>query len=407
MVMEHERRHGSAGLLPGDVVDFRFEVLGELGRGAAGTVYRAHDRGLDEIVALKLLQMPSVDPVWTVERFRSEVRLARRVAHPNVCRIFDYGEHAGRPYFSMELIEGATVKHHLAAGPYAPAAALEIAAQVADALEAIHRVGVVHRDLKPQNLIERHDGTVTVTDFGVAICGLGPRDGGAEHYVMGTPEYMSPEQVQGQPVDARSDLYALGIVLIEMLTGHVPLEGRDPMAELTGVPPAVVPVLHRALARRPDDRYADAAAMGRALRAASAHLAGTREGTTLTHPVPPRPSSRPIAASRALLAISLILAAVAGWQSWQAARASESPRVVDAAGGDHGWLQLGITPWAHVFVDGVSVGTTPRGRLPLRPGVHTVRIDNPYYRPLTRKVYIRPGETTPLRVDLSPDDVRR
>jgi serine/threonine protein kinase len=405
MVMDHEKRHGTAGLTAGDVVDYRFEIVGELGRGAAGTVYRAHDRDLDEPVALKLLQVHYVDPVWTAERFRSEVKLARRVAHANVCRIFDYGEHAGRPYFSMELIEGSTVKQRLAAGTYRPAAALEVAAQVADALEAIHRAGVVHRDLKPQNLIETRDGVVKVTDFGVATCGRGDARE-VERYVLGTPEYMSPEQVHGQPLDARSDLYSLGVVLLEMLTGRVPLEGVDPLRELTGIPPTVVAVLRVALARRPEDRYADAAAMARALREARSGLSATRDGTTLTHPVP-AVTPRPLVASRLLLALSLAVAALAAAQSWDPAAATP-PRTADAAvSGAPGWLQIGIRPWAHVFVDGIAVGTTPLRRLALRPGVHTVHIDNPYYRPLTRKVYIRPGETTPLRVDLQPDDVRR
>jgi serine/threonine-protein kinase len=390
-----EKRHPSADPSAGDVIDFRFEILGELGRGAGGAVYRAHDRLLDERVALKLLQAPGGDPVWTSARFRAEVKLARRVAHANVCRIFEYGEHGRRPFFTMELIEGATVKQRLARGAYPAEAALGVAVQVAEALHAIHAAGIVHRDLKPQNLIETSSGAVKVTDFGIATAGPAS-DAGVRDYVVGTPEYMSPEQLRGREVDARSDLYALGIVLFEMIAGRLPAAGADP-AQTTHVPAAVVPVLRRALAARPEDRYPDAPAMAAALREARQALARTQpsHGTTLTQR---RPRGRRRRAARVLVASSILGLTLA--VAWVQGRA-----VPPDAG--HGWLQLGIRPWAHVSVNGVSVGTTPLRRVALNSGIYTVRLDNPDYRPLMRKVHIRPGETTPLRIDLPLDAVRR
>jgi eukaryotic-like serine/threonine-protein kinase len=504
-VTEPQTLSESADLEVGEVIGSRYEILGLLGEGAAGAVYRAYDRILDEPVALKFLRGEGTDPTWTTEGFRSEVKLARRVAHPNVCRIYEYGEHDDRPYLSMELIEGATVKQRLAQrGSYPLDDALDLAIQVADALEAIHRAGIVHRDLKPQNLIEGRYGVVKVTDFGIATSS--PRDGGADpfvRYVAGTPEYMSPEQVRGLPVDARSDVYALGVVLFELVTGRVPfpvqsaaqtfpqhLQEDRPVPSCTGLPLVVVALLRRALALHREQRYASAEAMAAAMREARAELARLDTGprrpradsaATLTHPrlpvpAPPVPTRRAFWA--ALTASGLVLAGMTSWFAVERrmarstdvapstagaspaplerarsapARPPEAilsappavgppapvvPGVLDhdaqgpaaessergegpagdaaaaaapAAGpiDDHGWLQLGITPWAHVFVNDVPLGTTPLKRIALSPGTHSIRLENPDYLPLTRKVRIQPGETTTLRLELPLDAIRR
>jgi serine/threonine-protein kinase len=275
-----------SALTQGSVVGGRYEILSPLGRGGMGAVYRAHDRVLDETVALKVLRGDVASTPEMPKRFRSEIKLARRVAHPNVCRIYEYGEDGPRQYISMELVEGTNLKEILKRrGALPPEEACGLAAQVADGLEAIHRVGIVHRDLKTLNVMIDAHGAAKVMDFGIAkkVGGEGtPAPSGS--YVVGSPEYMSPEQARGQPVDFRSDIYALGIIVFELFTGRVPFHGDTPVATLlmhletppplegpaaSAIPLSARPVLRKALAKDPDERYRSAREMADALRAAT------------------------------------------------------------------------------------------------------------------------------------------
>jgi serine/threonine-protein kinase len=291
-----------AALTQGSIVGGRYEVLSPLGRGGMGSVYRAHDRVLDETVALKVLRGDVASAPEMSKRFRSEIKLARRVAHPNVCRIYEYGEDGARQYISMELVEGTNLKEVLKRrGALPPEEACDVAAQVAEGLEAIHRVGIVHRDLKTLNVMIDAQGAAKVMDFGIAkkVAGEGtPAPSGS--YVVGSPEYMSPEQARGHPVDFRSDIYALGIIVFELFTGQVPFRGDTPVATLlmqleapppldgpaaAAIPAALRPVLTKALAKDPAARYARAAEMAEALRAARGAGAGAR--STAVPPVGP------------------------------------------------------------------------------------------------------------------------
>ena len=275
-----------AGLADGALFASRFEILGPLGRGGMGMVYRAFDRELGETVAIKVLR-PDVarESGRNEQRFRSEIRLARRVRHRNVCSVYGDGEDRGLLYICMELIEGENLARSTREGSgLPPAEAWSATLQVADGLRAIHEVGVVHRDLKTANLMRDHAGVVRVMDFGIAKQ-HGPGAGGATVTatggLMGTPEYMSPEQLRGEEVDYRSDLYSLGVVVYELFTGALPFRGDTPVATivkqlqdapdlgLPALPEALRPVLARALAKSPDDRYATADEMGRALEEAS------------------------------------------------------------------------------------------------------------------------------------------
>jgi predicted Ser/Thr protein kinase len=274
-----------ASLTEGSLFASRFEILGPLGRGGMGMVYRAFDRELGEAVAIKVLRPDVARESGRVEhRFRSEIRLARRVRHRNVCPVFGDGEDRGLLYICMELVEG----ENLAAaarreGGLPPAEAWSAALQVAEGLRAIHEVGIVHRDLKTANLMRDRRGVVRVMDFGIAKL-QEPAAGGstvtATGALMGTPEYMSPEQLRGNEVEFRSDLYSLAVVIYELFTGIVPFRGDTPVAtivrqlhdlpnlDLPKLPAALRPVLARALAKSPEDRPATAEEMGRALAAA-------------------------------------------------------------------------------------------------------------------------------------------
>jgi serine/threonine-protein kinase len=271
-------------LAEGAVFASRYEILGPLGRGGMGMVYKAFDRELGETVAIKVLRPDVARESGRVEqRFRSEIRLARRVRHRNVCSVYGDGEYRGLLYICMENVEGENLAQAArASGGLPEEAAWSATLQVADGLLAIHEVGVVHRDLKTANLMRDRKGVVRVMDFGIAK--QHSASGGvtvtATGSLMGTPEYMSPEQLRGDPVDFRSDLYSLGIVTYELFTGGLPFHSETPVAtivrqlhdapflEIPALPGPLRPVLARALAKDPAERYASAEDMRRALEAA-------------------------------------------------------------------------------------------------------------------------------------------
>jgi len=202
-----------AALQSGAVLGDRYEIIRQLGQGGMGAVYQARDREVDRMVALKVIRPELAGQPEILQRFKQELILARQVTHRNVIRIFDLGEAGGIKFITMEYIVGRDLRSLLIEkGKLPPAEAVAIIEQVCLALEAAHSEGVVHRDLKPQNIVVSGDGKVCVMDFGIArsieLEGM-TRTGG----LVGTPEYMSPEQVQGEKADARSDLFTLGIIL--------------------------------------------------------------------------------------------------------------------------------------------------------------------------------------------------
>jgi serine/threonine-protein kinase len=467
---------------PGTVLAGRYEVLAVLGRGGMGTVYSARDHVIDETVALKVLRPEIAESPEFAQRFVSEVRLARRVTHPNVCRIHEYGEDRGLRFLVMELVEGRDLTRVLAAGALAPGRALEIAVQAADALQAIHAAGIVHRDLKTANLMVDGAGAVKLMDFGIAKpVGGGGQAAAPSGYVVGTPEYMSPEQGRGRPVDARSDIYALGVVVYELFTGHVPFHADTPIATLMmhvdappplddpALPPPVVAVLRRALAKDPGDRFPTAKAMADALRGrgtlrvarASPHA---RRGVVLaalvlvggwmawrsipaTAPPPPEvpspvlaepsgpalPSPEPAsAAPPSPAAVTMPSATLRPSPPRSspatgdvepslpppatlapAVAAPSSPVSVAPAAAPPstiartGGLLVVVKPWADISIDGVPRGQTPLARIEVTPGTHQIVLTHPMYQPWVRRVVVAPGETARLDVDLSVDAVRR
>ncbi len=215
----------------GEVFAGRYEIQGLLGRGGMGVVYRAHDRDLDDAVAIKTLrgEALSADPTL-LDRFKQEIRLARRITHPNILRTHDLGETGGLRYLSMEFVRGLTLKQLVEAGDILPTpVGLRIAKQICAGLAAAHEVGVIHRDIKPQNIIIEATGGLKIMDFGIARL-KEERGMTAEGTVVGTPDYMSPEQARGIALDFRSDIYSTGVVLYEVFTGTLPFEGDTPLA---------------------------------------------------------------------------------------------------------------------------------------------------------------------------------
>ncbi|HEY7195001.1 MAG TPA: protein kinase [Gemmatimonadales bacterium] len=278
------RAAGGEQLRPGGVFAGRYEVKEIVGAGGMGVVYRAFDRELQEPVAIKTLKPQAMaGGTAALDRFKQEIRLARRIAHRNVVRTYDLGEQNGMYYLTMEYVEGTSLKQLIVTRGHLPVSVtLTVGKQVCRALEVAHAEGVIHRDIKPQNIVVEPSGFLKVMDFGIARLANPPQGKGLTEAgtSIGTPDYMSPEQLAGGELDVRSDLYAAGVVLFECLTGRVPFEAEttwalvakhleeqppDPRAFNAEVPEGLAVVILKAMAKKPGDRFASAAEMHDAL----------------------------------------------------------------------------------------------------------------------------------------------
>ena len=268
----------------------RYRIISELGRGAMGVVYKAEDPNLDRVVALKtiILEKDAEGRAEYHKRFFLEAKAAGKLQHPNIVTVFDFGEVDDVAYLAMELLEGTDLRKRVQQGPLPPAEAIEIGCQMAEALAYAHGRGIVHRDIKPANIMLPDRGAAKIMDFGLARMRV------ADHktstgIVLGTPRYMSPEQISGQPVDQRSDIFSLGIVLWEILTGRrlfsgsemqqvshsITYDEHEPPTRVNPDLPAMLDfVVARALKKDPAVRYQDASEMAADLHTCLAELRG-------------------------------------------------------------------------------------------------------------------------------------
>lgn len=270
-----------------EIIGGRYRLGPVIGRGGMAEVRRAHDDRLGRDVAVKLLRADlAADPVAR-ERFETEARAAAGISHPNAVTVYDNGEHEGRPYIVMECVRGGTLRDEMASGPLAPDRVRDIAIGMLGALGAAHAMGIIHRDVKPANILVTTDGTPKLSDFGIA-----KTTDGLDHTVtgelMGTPAYVAPERLAGSAASPQSDLYSLGIVLYEALTGAKPFHGDTPLAivhaihtahpvpvrsRLPEIDSALAGSIDRAMDKNPLRRYATAEDMASALAAPVGYLA--------------------------------------------------------------------------------------------------------------------------------------
>ncbi len=385
-------------VLKGGLAD-RYRIESELGRGGMATVYRAHDIKHDRPVALKVLH-PHLAAVLGPERFQREIHFAARLQHPHILTVLDSGETEGHLWFTMPLVEGETLRARLRREPQLPLAdALRIGREAAEALHYAHEHGVVHRDVKPENILLTRDGNTLVADFGIARA-LGEQPGrpaGGQNsqltetgVIIGTPAYMSPEQASGgRQLDARSDVYALGAVLYEALAGEPAFSGSSAQAILAQrfrapppsvrrthpeVPPAVDAAIQRALALEPADRFSTAAELGKALERAAS------EGGSDA----PRAGATPLAATARLrkhwtARLRTLGLAIAGALILALGAIFLARRTGPSAGpeGPAGPKRLAVLPFEHqgdstdaFFADGVTDAV--RGKLTALPGLEVL-----------------------------------
>jgi serine/threonine protein kinase len=224
-------RDAHVSVVPGTVLAARYEVLRQLGEGGMGAVYKVRDRELDRVVALKVIRPDLARRPDVLQRFKRELILARQITHRNVVRIFDLGVSGPMKFITMEYLEGEALNSLIAGGKLPPAQAVDILRQVCLGLEVAHGENVIHRDLKPQNIMVDQTGRVSVMDFGLAYS-LEDRGMTRTGVVMGTPDYMSPEQAKAEKVDARSDLFSIGVIFYQMLAGKLPFESDTTMGAL-------------------------------------------------------------------------------------------------------------------------------------------------------------------------------
>jgi eukaryotic-like serine/threonine-protein kinase len=321
-----------------EVIAGRYELLELVGRGGMSTVWKAQDRLLDRTVAIKVLHEQFTQDEEYVERFRREARSVAQLSHPNIVTVIDRGEDGGRQYIVFEYVAGWNLKQVIERqGPLPIRDALLLALQMARALGFAHDRGLIHRDVKPQNVLLNEDGQAKMTDFGIArsVDVDGVTITGT---VLGTSEYIAPEQARGQRVDALTDVYSLGVVLYELLAGGVPFQGEnfvavalrhvnepppDVLDRRPDCPPRVAMAIERAMAKRPEDRFQSMDELVSELEACLADLDPSSEEATMISRRPVRPARQPGPARRRrriglvwpILAVLAIIgiAALAAW----------------------------------------------------------------------------------------------
>ncbi len=318
-------------LATGSTFAGRYQIIEELGRGGMGHVYKVYDREVNAKIALKLIKPEVAADRGTIERFRNELRMARDISHKHICRMYDLGREGRLYYITMEYVPGEDLKAMIRmSGRLGIGTAVTLARQLCEGLAEAHRRGIVHRDLKPSNVMIDRDGQVRILDFGIArsIRTKGLTEAGV---IIGTPEYMSPEQVEGGEVDARSDLYSLGIILYECLVGRVPFEGETPFSvgvkqktetpddprELNpDIPEDLGRLVLKCLEKDPDKRYRTAEELGAELERIAKRIPTTERLLPRRKPSTARRATRGSGLKRArvpAILIGVAALAVAGW----------------------------------------------------------------------------------------------
>jgi len=404
----------------------RYQIVTELGRGSMGVIYQAYDPNIDRNIALKVLRQDRVASEDFVNRFLKEAKAIGRLSHANIVTVYDVGKDKETIFITMELLEGASLDEFISGGNLSHDDVVDLGSQIALALDYAHDTGIVHRDIKPTNIILNPQGMAKITDFGIAHFedpSITQQTQAGE--ILGSPAYMSPEQVMGKPVDGRSDLYSLGVILYEMVTGKRPFSGGNlsavlmavsqdtPEAPLTvnaAVPKVLSELIMKSLSKNPDDRFQTGKEMAEALQACLK---------------PPEPDTQTIRIQgderlkkKSVLAILLVAAVVLGAGIFYVAtNRSDQASVEPAVTSDprvesldstetraHSLLNITSDPsGAQVFIDGQFKGKTPLN-LDFSLGKYEIRVNLPDHYEWEAQIELKEEGETPLFVRLIPMD---
>jgi len=391
----------------------RYEIIQELGKGGMGVVYQAHDPQIDRPVALKVLREDRVVSEDFVSRFFKEAKFIGRLSHPNIVTVYDVGRDHGTIYIAMEYLQGQPFNEVIRSGRLSVEKIIDIALQVANALGYAHEKGIVHRDIKPSNIILTDEGNVKLTDFGIARA----EDSNAAQQtqagvILGTPFYMSPEQVMGKRVDGRSDLFSLGVILYELIVGRKPFEGDHftaifraitddiPVAPLkidASIPQSLSDLIMKALSKNPNERFQTSKEMGDALKTCL-----QVKKSLLLPEKPISPKKKPVVP---VLIMGLMAAVVLGgtiyfFGAYNKKQASSLSTRIEANKPVDAILMVTSSPsGAQVFLNDSFKGNTPIN-LEIPIGKYEVRVSLPDYFEWEAQLQIsEPGET-PLHVRL-------
>lgn len=383
----------------------RYEILKELGRGAMGVVYQAHDPHIDRMVALKILRQDRVVSEDFVQRFLREARAIGRLSHANIVTVYDVGQDHDTIYIAMEYLEGRPLNDVAKEGRLGFEEIVHIGIQVAQALEYAHQKGIIHRDIKPSNIILTPDGQAKLTDFGIArIEDLTATQQTVAGEILGTPIYMSPEQSMGKTVDGRSDLYSLGVILYELAVGRRPFQGEnlavifraitqdtpaEPAVVDHSIPHALSDLIMKSLRKTPDERYQNGKEMGDALSACI-----KKETDFLQQPTV---EGKPQRVGLLVLIVFIMTCLAAGIYFYASTGKLKDDVVLSVLKVDS--VPLG----AQVFLDDSFKGKTPL-ELELPVGKYEVRLSLNHYNDWEAQVQLNKDVKTPLNIRLLPTD---
>jgi len=389
----------------------RYQIIRELGKGAMGTVYQGHDPEIDRLVALKVLREDRLSSEAFVQRFLKEAKAIGRLSHPNVVAVYDIGQDHGTVYIAMEFLEGDPLSSLVERQGFSLAEVINLGVQVAEALDYAHQKGIIHRDVKPSNIIVQANGQIKITDFGIAHI----EDPSATVQtqageILGTPAYMSPEQAQSRPVDGRSDLFSLGVILYELSTGKRPFGGTtlgaifQALIQENPPPPAKVnpllrenfsQVIMKCLRKKPEERFGTGKALADVLKSCLPE----RERMAK---VGPSPRSQRKNLIFYLLLVIILIAGIGGFSYYYFLPPKPEADKVLSPLIRRAYLNVESTPGgAEVFIDGMFMGKTPL-KVKLSVGRHEVRMTLPDHYDWEAQVQLKEEIETPLLVRFVP-----